>query len=104
MRRALYYLLAISLIFMGWRHHQRGRLAALEERPPESAPAYGADPSALPVERPDAASAGYRCDGRVYCSQMHSCEEATWFIDHCPGMKMDGDHDGVPCEKQWCER
>ncbi|WP_374012942.1 excalibur calcium-binding domain-containing protein [Pseudoxanthomonas koreensis] len=23
-------------------------------------------------------------------------------IRHCPGTKMDGDNDGVPCETQWC--
>lgn len=45
----------------------------------------------------------YRCDGRIYCSQMTSCEEATWFLKNCPGTKMDGDNDGVPCEKQWCQ-
>lgn len=44
----------------------------------------------------------YRCDGRIYCSQMSSCEEATFFLQNCPGVKMDGNHDGVPCEKQWC--
>ncbi|MEZ5609760.1 MAG: excalibur calcium-binding domain-containing protein [Rhodocyclaceae bacterium] len=44
----------------------------------------------------------FRCDGRQYCSQMHSCEEATFFLRNCPGVKMDGNHDGVPCEKQWC--
>ncbi|HEX6637238.1 MAG TPA: excalibur calcium-binding domain-containing protein [Steroidobacteraceae bacterium] len=44
----------------------------------------------------------YRCDGREYCSQMTSCKEALWFIAHCPDMKMDGDHDGIPCETQWC--
>ena len=44
------------------------------------------------------------CDGRVYCSQMHSCEEATFFLQNCPGVKMDGEGDGVPCEKQWCGR
>ncbi|WP_415879880.1 DUF4124 domain-containing protein [Methylomonas sp. TEB] len=42
------------------------------------------------------------CDGRVYCSQMRSCEEATYFINNCPDTKMDGNNDGVPCEKQWC--
>jgi len=46
--------------------------------------------------------AAYRCDGRTYCSQMHSCEEATYFLKNCPGVKMDGNRDGVPCEKQWC--
>jgi len=44
----------------------------------------------------------YSCDGRQYCSEMHSCEEATYFIKHCPNTKMDGNHDGVPCERQWC--
>ncbi len=44
----------------------------------------------------------YRCDGRTYCSQMTSCEEATFFIKNCPNTKMDGNSDGVPCEEQWC--
>ena len=42
------------------------------------------------------------CDGRVYCSQMTSCEEATFFLKNCPDVKMDGNNDGIPCEKQWC--
>jgi len=44
----------------------------------------------------------YECDGRTHCSQMTSCAEATWFLQHCPGTKMDGNNDGVPCERQWC--
>ena len=47
-------------------------------------------------------TANYRCDGRTYCSQMRSCEEATFFLRNCPGVKMDGNNDGVPCETQWC--
>jgi cold shock CspA family protein len=43
-----------------------------------------------------------RCDGRTMCSQMHSCEEATYFIRYCPNTQMDGDNDGRPCESQWC--
>lgn len=43
-----------------------------------------------------------RCDGRIYCSQMTSCAEAQFFIAHCPNTEMDGDTDGIPCEKQWC--
>ncbi|WP_043135110.1 excalibur calcium-binding domain-containing protein [Pectobacterium atrosepticum] len=39
------------------------------------------------------------CDGRQYCSQMNSREEAYFFIQNCPKTKMDGDHDGVPCER-----
>jgi len=40
----------------------------------------------------------FRCDGRVYCSQMTSRAEAEFFLKNCPNTKMDGDHDGVPCE------
>jgi hypothetical protein len=58
-------------------------------------------PAGAPVQLPVAA---FRCDGRVYCSQMTSCAEAEYFLANCPGVKMDGDHDGIPCEDQWCER
>ena len=44
----------------------------------------------------------FHCDGRTYCSQMTSCEEAKYFLAHCPNVKMDGDHNGIPCERQWC--
>ncbi|HNR91333.1 MAG TPA: cold shock domain-containing protein [Dokdonella sp.] len=44
----------------------------------------------------------FQCDGRIHCSQMHSCAEAKFFLANCPGTKMDGDHDGVPCEQQHC--
>ena len=42
------------------------------------------------------------CDKRIYCSQMTSCEEAKYFLAHRPGVKMDGDNDGIPCERQFC--
>ncbi len=44
----------------------------------------------------------FKCDGRTHCSNMTSCAEATFFLQNCPGVEMDGNHDGVPCEKQWC--
>jgi hypothetical protein len=61
-----------------------------------------ADDSAASVERAAPAST-YRCDGRTMCSEMRSCGEAEFFIRNCPGTKMDGDGDGVPCESLWCE-
>lgn len=58
------------------------------------------------IAKPDqgllAASPAFRCDGRRYCSQMTSCSEATYFLRNCPGVQMDGNGDGVPCEQQWC--
>lgn len=46
--------------------------------------------------------ANYSCSGKVYCSEMTSCEEATFYQNNCSGTKMDGDGDGIPCERQWC--
>ena len=44
----------------------------------------------------------FKCDGRTHCSQMTSCAEAEYFLKHCPNTQMDGNNDGEPCEKQWC--
>jgi cold shock CspA family protein len=45
----------------------------------------------------------FRCEtGKTHCSQMRSCAEATFYIRNCPGTEMDGDGDGVPCERQFC--
>lgn len=44
----------------------------------------------------------YVCDGRIYCSQMTSCDEAKFFLKNCPNTRMDGNRDGIPCESQWC--
>ncbi|MDQ7743218.1 excalibur calcium-binding domain-containing protein [Hydrogenophaga pseudoflava] len=30
------------------------------------------------------------------------CSEAKQFLRNCPGMEMDGDNDGIPCEQQLC--
>ena len=43
----------------------------------------------------------FKCDGRQYCSQMKTYAEAKYFNDHCPNTKMDGDDDGIPCERQF---
>ena len=62
-----------------------------------------AEVTTLPVLSPyQETPSSFHCDGRTYCSEMSSCEEATFFIRNCPGTKMDGDGDGVPCERQWC--
>ena len=53
------------------------------------------DPAVVPTQ-------SFSCDGRTKCSQMTSCAEAKYFLDHCPGTTMDGNHDGAPCQSQWC--
>jgi len=49
-----------------------------------------------------AAPSPFHCDGRTHCSQMTSCAEAEFFLRNCPNVEMDGNHDGEPCEQQWC--
>jgi len=44
----------------------------------------------------------FQCEGKIYCSEMSSCAEAKFYLRNCPGTKMDGNNDGIPCEKQWC--
>jgi hypothetical protein len=82
--------------------------AAVQEKTPASSQSTqssekstptASNPPALP-----APSSSFSCDGRKYCSQMKSCAEAKYFLANCPGVKMDGDKDGTPCEKQWCSR
>lgn len=58
--------------------------------------------SPAPANTPEVRSPAFQCDGRRYCSQMSSCSEAKLFLQHCPGMEMDGDGDRIPCEEQWC--
>ena len=60
------------------------------------------DNTSITASAAPAASAPSRCDGRTHCSQMRSCEEAKYFIQHCPNTQMDGNNDGEPCEQQWC--
>lgn len=54
-----------------------------------------------PRTNPPAPAATYRCDGRQHCSQMSSYDEAVFFLRNCPNTKMDGDGDGIPCERQF---
>ena len=41
--------------------------------------------SPAPSSRPSVSAASFKCDGRTHCSQMTSCEEATYFLKTCPG-------------------
>ena len=68
-------------------------------------PAYpvATPPSLAPLfESKRPAQTSFSCDGRQHCSQMTSCEEANFFLKNCPNTKMDGDHDGKPCEQGPC--
>lgn len=91
--RVLVLLMAAGLGWFGYQQYmapqpfEAATLALLSESRPAA---------------PASMSSTFRCDGRTHCSQMTSCQEATYFLRHCPGVQMDGNRDGVPCEQQWC--
>lgn len=41
----------------------------------------------------------FTCEGKSRCSEMTSCEEALFYLNECGVRGLDGDKDGVPCEK-----
>jgi len=96
-------LLLAVLCIAGWGALTRFRGTTVHPLPQQSSSASSSHRDTfVPAVPKSSTPATFTCDGRVYCSQMTSCEEATYFLQHCPGVKMDGDHDGIPCEKQWC--
>lgn len=46
-----------------------------------------------------AATVSLQCGAKRTCGQMSSCEEARFYLSQCGLSRLDGDHDGVPCEK-----
>ena len=91
--------IAAALILVALGGYAYTQFASYGSRASATAPVTPDPPRTLTANPPATA---FRCDGRTHCSQMTSCEEATFFLRNCPGTQMDGDGDGVPCEKQWC--
>ena len=86
---------------------KRRRAAAAARAPEKVAPERTAPERAAPEKVAPVlhnVQSGFSCDRRAYCSQMKSCAEAKYFLANCPGVKMDGNRDGTPCQKQWCGR
>ena len=103
--KQLILLIVIAVVaWQGYARYQHNRAARAANVAAESdAPL---PPVSVPLRPPRAealTSSSFKCDGRTHCSQMTSCAEATFFLKTCPGVKMDGNNDGIPCEKQWCK-
>ena len=93
--RVVGLMLLLALGVFGFNQYQKRRPV-----PPPPPQALTSTPE--PVAITETAAQGFRCDGRTHCSQMTSCTEAKFFLGNCPGTRMDGNNDGVPCEQQWC--
>jgi hypothetical protein len=94
MRNIVTLMILAGLAWYGYTKHQVATHSGIVQSAPSSE-------ISMPARSAESASP-FECDGRTHCSQMTSCAEATYFIEHCPNTEMDGDNDGVPCESQWC--
>ena len=89
------YVLVAAIAFAGWNYFQNKQAEQLPTGDEQVEPAALLSESKSVSEEQ---SPAFQCDGRVYCSDMHSRAEAEFFVKHCAGTKMDGDNDGEPCE------
>ena len=101
MQRFIVLIIIAAVVWYGYTKYQsrlnRQPVVGAEVRP-------SSEPRAAPFPKSEGPSlSAFKCDGRIYCSQMTSCAEATFFLKNCPDTKMDGNNDGIPCEKQWCK-
>ena len=66
-----------------------------------TAPAPAGRAPAAPTAAPTSAATGggFTCAGKRYCREMSSCEEAKFYLTQCGVGSLDGNEDGVPCEK-----
>jgi cytoskeletal protein RodZ len=109
------WIVALSgfVLYLNWRYQEVQTDSVAESSAPVETDSVAE--SSAPVEEVEVESATdsssdsppaiespqYQCSGKVHCSEMTSCEEARFYLQNCPGTKMDGDRDGKPCE-DWC--
>ena len=70
------------------RRNGRGSSASTERMSPIGSRAFSGS-----------TAADSSCGTKSRCSQMTSCAEATFYLRSCGAGRLDGDGDGVPCEK-----
>jgi endonuclease YncB( thermonuclease family) len=75
-----------------WRLDPEDRQAPWQWRRRERAPSSD---DARPTRTPDPIV----CGSKTRCKQMNDCEEARAYLLECGSSRLDGDGDGVPCEK-----
>jgi endonuclease YncB( thermonuclease family) len=71
-----------------WKYRHGGKkVYAIKQLPPSN------------ELKADANKADSSCGNKRYCKEMTSCEEAKFYLTQCGLSRLDGDGDGVPCEK-----
>lgn len=57
------------------------------------------NPETTRKDLPIKGAESFTCAGKTYCREMISCAEAKFYLAQCGLSRLDGDKDGVPCEK-----
>lgn len=91
-------LIIVAIVIFGFKQYQEFNEApAIDEAPVLT----NEDTQPMPIY--ESATPRFQCEaGKTHCSHMSSCAEATFYIQNCPNTQMDGNGDGIPCERQWC--
>lgn len=61
-----------------------------------AAPTPATDPTPAPAAASPAPT--FSCGAKTTCGQMSSCAEARYYLTQCGLTRLDGNHDGIPCE------
>ncbi|WP_413472512.1 excalibur calcium-binding domain-containing protein [Shewanella baltica] len=98
-------LIIVAIVIFGFKQYQEfNEATAIDEVPALT----NEDTQPMPMYETKArtqatATPSFQCEaGKTHCSHMSSCAEATFYIQNCPNTQMDGNGDGIPCERQWC--
>lgn len=92
-------LIIVAIVIFGFKQYQEfNEASVITNDDIERMPMYETKARTQATATPS-----FQCEaGKTHCSHMSSCAEATFYIQHCPNTQMDGDDDGIPCERQWC--
>jgi len=100
MRKVLVLIMVIAVLY-GW--YSGKKAPRQEETTSYKAPRQEETTSySRSEESPISPVVQYQCLGKTRCTEMTSCEEARFYLQNCPNVKIDGDRDGIPCEGQFC--
>lgn len=74
-------------------------IAPWDYRHPGNLPSVAAQPQGFFRSPVDLTRVALQCAGKPRCGDLRSCDEAYFYLRQCGLRRLDGDGDGVPCEK-----
>lgn len=82
-----------------YRHKAGAKSGSALSLAAQSNPQAAAKTKTSKTPQKEPASGAYSCtDGKKYCKDMTTCEEAMFYLNQCHQKNLDRDGDGKPCE------